>query len=89
MHVVSPAPRGLAGAQTQRAAMRSDNRTGFKGVHAQDGRWRARITYRGRQLSLGLHDTPEDAARAYDKAACDLYGPGAWMNATHRPGGVQ
>lgn len=81
---MSPAVRGLASAATQRGRLRSDNRTGYKGVIAQDGRYRAQIAHDGRKVALGMFDTPEDAAHAYDVAARQLYGPDAWTNATHR-----
>lgn len=77
---MSPAVRGLAGAATQRGRLRSDNRTGYKGVIAQDGRYRAQIAHHGRKIALGMFDTPEDAARAYDVAALQLYGPDAWTD---------
>ena len=77
---MSPLPRGHKGAAiVQAQKLRADNRTGYKGVLEQDGRWRARLGHR----SLGLYDTAEDAARAYDLAALALYGPGAWTNAQH------
>lgn len=49
---------------------------GFKGVYlARDGRWQAVIKVDGRYRKLGRHDTPEDAARAYDAEALRLFGP--------------
>lgn len=52
---------------------------GFKGVRlARDGRWQAVITVEGRCRKLGRHNTPEDAARAYDAEALRLFGP-TWV----------
>jgi hypothetical protein len=57
-------------------APRRDNPTGYKGVKFMGRRWRAQI---GRTV-LGLFDTPEAAAKAYDSAASSLYGEFARLN---------
>lgn len=64
------------------ARKRSDSRWPYKGIRwrADCGRWQARITLRGRERSLGLYDRPEDAARAYDTAAIELFGKFAKLN---------
>ena len=67
--------------ERQRAALRSDNSSGFKGVTRAGAKWQASIRRDGRPVHLGLHATPEAAALAYDAAARDLYGPTAWTNA--------
>jgi hypothetical protein len=60
---------------------RKNNTTGFKGVSAhRSGRWRAYIVKGARQISLGVYDTKEEAARAYDAAASDLFGEFARLN---------
>lgn len=55
---------------------RKDNRSGYKGVgwHTQHNKWRARIVVDGRQKHLGLFDTPEQAAIAYNTAAEQFFG---------------
>lgn len=60
----------------------SNNTSGFKGVvwHAKTGKWAARIWVDGRQISLRYHESPEDAARAYDAAALEHFGEFARLN---------
>ena len=50
----------------QNQKRRADNTTGFKGVglHSQSNRFRARISVGGREVHIGLFDTPEEAAAA-------------------------
>lgn len=57
--------------QNNANSARRENRTGYRGVypHRQSGRYVAQISVAGRIKSLGLHDTPEAAALAYDRAA--------------------
>lgn len=52
----------------------SNNRSGFKGVHAHQGRWRARICKEQKSVSLGVYDTPEEAHQAYIVAAEKIHG---------------
>lgn len=53
-----------------------NNTSGYKGVHRAEGRWAAKVgsTY------LGVYATPEEAARAYDTAAREIYGDFARLN---------
>jgi len=54
----------------------SHNTSGFKGVswHKLRNKWRSDIKINGKQLSLGLFNTPEEAYLAYCDAAKKLHG---------------
>jgi hypothetical protein len=56
--------------------LRRTNTSGFKGVcwHKQRQRWVANIQLNGRRISLGLHNTPEDAHAVYCAKAKELFG---------------
>lgn len=62
--------------------LRRDNTSGFKGVswHSAGRRWNARIGFEGKTRSLGHYLTREEAARAYDIAAIEMYGEYAVLN---------
>lgn len=52
----------------QNSAVRSNNTSGFVGVHAVGKRWRASITALGHTHNLGYFDTSEEAGTAYLEA---------------------
>ncbi|HEY8663131.1 MAG TPA: AP2 domain-containing protein [Propionibacteriaceae bacterium] len=60
--------------------VQSNNTSGFKGVTRRDSKWRAQISTKDNYFHLGIFATPEDAARAYDAAAAELFGEFAWPN---------
>lgn len=65
--------------------MRNRKATGgisrFKGVWLDRAAWRAEIQIDGKKVRLGSFAKERDAARAYDKAACELHGDFAKTNA--------
>ena len=52
----------------------SNNLLGLKGVCRIGKKYQARIKVRGRNKSLGVFDTPEEASSAYHSAAVKIYG---------------
>ena len=56
------------------------NSIGYKGVTFNGKRYLARISYKNTIYRLGRYDTPEEAARAYDKKALELWGNLAVLN---------
>lgn len=54
----------------------------FKGVSWNKANeiWRAAIYYDGKIVHLGCFEDEQDAARAYDAAARDMYGEFCWLN---------
>jgi hypothetical protein len=62
--------------------VRSDNRSGYKGVTfiEKRGKWRARIRQEGKSVYLGYFDSPIKAACAYDDAALRVFGAYSKLN---------
>jgi hypothetical protein len=60
----------------------ADGSSGYKGVHWHSARnsWVARIYVNGVEQHLGMFDSAEDAARAYDAAASKHHGEFAYLN---------
>jgi hypothetical protein len=56
---------------------RKERSKAFKGVRPYNntGKWKSYIRVKGKQESLGVYDTPEEAHRAYCAKALELYGP--------------
>lgn len=60
---------------------RSDSTAPYKGItKKRNGKWLAQIQARRVHRIIGIFDTPEEAAIAYDKAAIELHGEFACIN---------
>ena len=60
--------------------IRSNNKTGYKGVSAGNGGYRACIQFQGIAISIGYYATAIEAAKAYDDSARKLHKEFAWLN---------
>jgi hypothetical protein len=72
-------PRG----NSANGRMRANNTSGYRGIHwvARASKWHATIrNIAGKKVHLGYFVTPEEAARAYDAAALEVYGEFASLN---------
>lgn len=54
--------------------VRSDNKTGAKGVRVKRGKFQARIKVDGKEISLGVYDTVDAASAARMEAANRIHG---------------
>jgi hypothetical protein len=59
----------IADTMNKKVRTRSASASGFYGVRANRKRWDARIYYDGKQRNIGVFDTKQEAALAYDKKA--------------------
>jgi hypothetical protein len=60
---------------SQNTKIRSNNKSGFKGVYAVKNakKWRVQMKVNKKQFDLGYFDTPELASQAYQKACHDMH----------------
>jgi HNH endonuclease len=64
-----------------RQKQRSPSSSRFKGVDRFHGRiWRARIRFDSKDMHIGLYEIEEEAARAYNIAATELFGEYAYLS---------
>ena len=69
--------------ENQFNSKKQNNKTShYKGVSRRHdtNRWRARIVYNGRKINVGSYKTAEEAGRAYDDMANELFGEFAKLN---------
>ncbi len=84
-HKLNNRRSNLRSATTQQNArnrkVRSDNKSGYKGVSKRRTTFAATISIdKGKRLHLGTFRSAEDAARAYDSAAQKYFGEFARVN---------
>jgi hypothetical protein len=70
----------LSQSMMNRYVPQSEHGTGFRGIEKNKNKWTARIRADNERTNLGTYDTPEEAARAYDRAAMELHGEFAVLN---------
>lgn len=72
--------------QIQNRRVRKDCSSGLHGVIHNHGKtWMARIGYNIKQIHLGVYDTKEEAAYAYNVGADFFYGPNSRKNPVNIP----
>jgi hypothetical protein len=59
---------------SQNRSMSKNNKSGFKGVHFENGKWRAYINIDGKKQHLGCFDTIEEAAAVRAARANQVFG---------------
>jgi len=59
---------------------KTHSKTGYTGVYKEHKRYRAVISYKQKALHLGMFDTPEEAAMAYNKKSAELFGEDGKIN---------
>jgi len=53
---------------------KSTNETGYTGVYREHNRYRAVISLHGKSVHIGMFESPEEAAAAYNKLSREVYG---------------
>lgn len=69
--------RSRAVASRQR---KTSGKLGYTGVYKENHRYRAVISINKKSVHLGMYDTPEEAALAYNKKSIELYGADGKVN---------
>lgn len=64
--------------QSQRP--RTGTQSGYKGVQRTKNGWQAILYREGKSFSLGVHKSPQEAARAYNAGAVRYFGEFACLN---------
>lgn len=69
--------RTRAAASRQR---KTSSKTGYTGVYQEHNRYRAVISVNGKSVHIGMFDTAEEAAIAYNKLSREMYGEEGKIN---------
>jgi hypothetical protein len=75
-----PGGKRLNSANREKWAVGATSQYKGVGLHKASGLWRARIKVHGREQMLGYFRDEADAARAYNAAAAEVFGPYARLN---------
>lgn len=69
-----------AGMNSRNKGKQRNNTSGYKGLNKKGDKWAAQIGFDGKNIYLGIYDTKEEAAKAYDDAAKMYHGEYACLN---------
>lgn len=69
-----------AKANVRNRGLNKNNTSGYKGVTKVKDKWRAQISLDYKFIDLGLYETPQEAAKVYNKHARKLHGEYAVLN---------
>jgi AP2 domain len=64
---------------------KTSSKTGYTGVYQENHRYRAVISQNGKSMHIGMFDTPEEAALAYNRKSKEIYGDTGKLNIIKRP----
>ena len=59
---------------------KTSSKTGYTGVYKEHNRYRAVISIKGKSIHIGMFDTAEEAAAAYNKVSRETYGEEGKIN---------
>jgi len=59
---------------------KTSSKVGYTGVYKENNRYRAVISVNRKSVHIGMFDTPEEAALAYNKKSRELYGEDGKLN---------
>ena len=59
---------------------KSTGKSGFIGVYQESKRYRAVISFQGKAVHIGMFDSAEEAAKAFNKASSEFFGADAKLN---------
>jgi len=65
---------------------KTSSKTGYTGVYSENNRFRAVISVNRKSVHIGMFNTPEEAALAYNKKSKELFGENGKQNVIKLPG---